>query len=173
MCRRLRYVADGVELILKLAVAREGAVDVVSVLGQGDNLGNDGLFLAQVFGSFGLYLSCIFGLFLTDTVQDVLKFGIFGLRSHCLVLRRFFRSCFSRPAECVELLAQVTDVVGRNLRGVLRKNGSRLVEQSLAGKSLEAFGHFHFSCLFRVSVVNSFKFRSLIFFGARCGGRRL
>ena len=53
------YFADGVELVLKLAVAREGAVHVVGVFSEGDNFLDDFVFTFEIFGLDGFLFGCV------------------------------------------------------------------------------------------------------------------
>ena len=140
------HFADGVELVLELAVARECAVYVVGIFGQSQDFGHDSFFALEVGEAFSFHTGGVLGFLVADLLEDGFEFVIFGFgRLLC------FRGGFSLT-ESVDLLAEAADVVGGNVRGIFGQDLLGKIEQSLAReRSLSSgfivchsvvFGHF-------------------------------
>ena len=135
------YVADGVELVLQLAVSLESAVDIVGVFGQSDNLVDYFILADEVCGSYGFLLGGVCGLALADGVEQRKNLGacrvvIFN-KSIRLVAILDPGSALAVGlvfANGVVMLAESAQLVARNIGGCSFRHLTHYGQQRVFGK---------------------------------------
>ena len=129
------YVAYGVELVLQLAVAGEGAVYVVGVFCQGVYFVDYGVLALEVGRFLGFLLCNPCSLFGTKTLDDECELVV-----GCRLCGLFAFGGRGRFMEHAVVLAQTAYVVRADFRGILGKERESLVHKAFVGVGLTLGG---------------------------------